>query len=194
MEQKHDFQRPEFNQALAEWKKLLQEKSHPADCQWVFHENLCFESSAGQPGDLRVNYQTRLTPPPADAEAVGYGYFSDFNVPIVFYRIGTCHGKSVCTLLCDEWFAGKTEKDGFIRRADWGIAFQPGSPGQIEEITDAERYQKRLIKGRPLHDLDFALSLRSVHEILAHGHVLTSYEHYALRFLHAWSRFLGQSK
>ena len=32
------------------------------------------------------------------------------------------------------------------------------------------------------------MTLRAVHETLAHGRVLTAYERYALRFLHAWGR------
>jgi hypothetical protein len=37
------------------------------------------------------------------------------------------------------------------------------------------------------------MTLRAVHETLAHGRVLTAYEHYALRFLHAWRRMLHPS-
>jgi hypothetical protein len=47
-----------------------------------------------------------------------------------------------------------------------------------------------MVKNRPLHDLDFCMPLRAVHEVLAHGRVLTTYEHYALRFLHAWRRII----
>jgi hypothetical protein len=34
------------------------------------------------------------------------------------------------------------------------------------------------------------MSLRAVHEMLAHGRVLTSYEHYALKLLGAWRRLV----
>ncbi|MEI6569278.1 MAG: hypothetical protein WCR20_21540, partial [Verrucomicrobiota bacterium] len=61
---------------------------------------------------------------------------------------------------------------------------------ELEEITDFQRWRQRLMKSRPLHDLDFCMDLKAVHEILAHGRVLTAYEHYALRFLHAWGRLL----
>ena len=54
-----------------------------------------------------------------------------------------------------------------------------------------QRWKQRILRDRPLHDLDFSMSLRSVHEILAHGRVLTAYEHYALKFLHGWGLFWG---
>jgi hypothetical protein len=65
---------------------------------------------------------------------------------------------------------------------------------EVEEIKDVERWKGRVLKNRPLHDLDFCMRLRSVHELLAHGRVLTAYEHYALRFLHVWTRFLPHPK
>jgi hypothetical protein len=38
------------------------------------------------------------------------------------------------------------------------------------------------------------MSLRAIHETLAHGRVLTSYERYALKLLHVWRRLLGEQK
>jgi hypothetical protein len=34
------------------------------------------------------------------------------------------------------------------------------------------------------------MTLRAVHETLAHGRVLSAYEHYALKLLHAWKRLI----
>jgi len=182
------FTRPTFTQALDAWKATLSGRSLPVDLVWIFDENLCFEKD--DRGNFKLGFQTKFSPPPPDAEQIAYDHFTEFDTRVVFYRIGTCRGRSVCLLLCDEWFEPKTEKDGFIRRDEWLISFRPGERGDIEEIADEKRYQRRILRGRPLHDLDFCMTLQAVHETLAHGRVLSAYEHYALRFLNAWRRLL----
>jgi hypothetical protein len=194
MVKKLPFQRPTFDQALTAWKALLQPRGLPTECLWVFDENLCFEKAPAAPGGFKLGFQTALTPPPPDAERLAYGYFADFAARLVFYRLGACRGKSVCILLCDEWFEGRTESEGYMRRDDWLMSFRPGASEDIEEVTDRQRWQQRLLRDRPRHDLDFCLTLRSLHEILAHGRVLSTYERYALRFLHAWRRLLGREE
>lgn len=183
--------RPYFFDALKAWQDVLREKGFATECTWLFDENLCFEKDAAAPGGFRLSYQTQLTPVPPEAERIAYGYFTDYQAPIVFYRIGSGGGTSLCLLLCDDWFQRKIAEEGFVRREDWLILFRPGGPDVIEEVRDKERWEKRILRDRPLHDLDFCMTLRGVHEILAHGRVLTSYEHYALKFLHAWRRMLG---
>jgi hypothetical protein len=187
------FARPTYAAAIGAWENLLAERKLPTDLIWIFDENLCFEKDAGQSG-FKLGYQTRFTPPPPDAEQVAFDYFSDFEARLVFYRIGSSQGKSVCLFLCDHWFEPKGEKDGFVRRDEWLVSFHPGPAGEVEHITDETRWKSRLLRDRPLHDLDFCMTLRSVHEILAHGRVLTTYEHYALKVLHGWSRLLGHKK
>jgi hypothetical protein len=185
------FARPAYSDAIKAWKKILADRQLPTDLIWVFDENLCFEKdSAGKDG-FKLGYQTQFTPPPPDADRVAFDYFCEFEARLVFYRIGTAQGKSVCLMLCDEWFEPKDENDGFVRRDEWLVSFYPGAAGEIAEINDEERWKQRILRDRPLHDLDFCMTLRAVHEILAHGRVLTAYEHYALRFLHGWSRLLG---
>src|SRR4051812_45518626 len=185
-------QRPTFDNALTAWKGTLKEKGLPTDCIWIFDENLCFEKDAASPGGYRLGFQTVLTPPPARAEQVAYDHFLEADTRLVFYRIGSSRGKSVSLLLCDEWFETKREAEGFIRRDDWLISFYPGNATEIEEIKDEQRYKNRILRDRPLHDLDFCMNLRGVHEILAHGYMLTAYDRYALKFLHAWRHLLGQ--
>jgi len=185
-------QPPAFDEALTAWKTLLQERSLPAECIWVFDENLCFEKDSGRPGGFRLGYQIAITPPPPAGERIAYDHFAESGARLVFYRIGSSRGKSVCLVLCDEWFEGKREADGFTRRDAWRMSFYPGSAGDLEEITDAQRWKNRLLRDRPLHDLDFCMTLQSVHEMLAHGYMLTAYDRYALKFLHAWRRILGQ--
>jgi hypothetical protein len=187
------FTRPTYNDALNAWKKLLAERKFPTDLLWIFDEHLCFEKENGKEG-FKLGYQTKITPPPPDAERVAFSYFSDFEARLVFYRIGSSNGKSVCLMLCDEWFEPKGEKEGFTRRDEWLMSFYPGAAVEVEEIADEQRWRQRILRDRPLHDLDFSMSLRAVHEILAHGRVLTAYEHYALRFLHAWRRLLGEQR
>lgn len=191
------YTRPTFDQAQDAWGRLLSERGFSPECLWLFEENLCFENAegAGKPTsklkskDLKLCFQTKFTPPPSDAPRVAYSHFIDVEAPVVFYRIGASAGKSLCVLLCDPWFSRKSEKDGFIRRDDWLMLFHPGKAEELEEITDPKRWKERVIKDRPLHDLDFSMTLRAVHESLAHGRILSSYEHYALRFLHTWSEF-----
>jgi hypothetical protein len=188
------FTRPTFESALNAWKKLLGDHKFPTDLIWIFDENLCFEKDSAGPTGFKLGFQTALTPPPSDAERIAFSYFSDFEARLVFYRIGSSRGKSVCLMLCDEWFESRSDKDGFSRRDDWLMSFYPGAAGELEEITNEARWKERILRDRPLHDLDFCMTLRSVHEILAHGRVLTSYEHYALKFLHSWRQMLGQAK
>ena len=186
------FARPTFTQAMDAWKKILGEKRLPAESLWIFDENLCFEKDPAVPEGFRLGFQTQFTPPPPGAERVAFDYFSEFEAPLVFYRIGTSRGKSVCLMLCDEWFECKGDIEGYVRQDDWLMSFRPGPAGEIEEVTDESRLRQRVLRNRPLHDLDFCMTLRSVHEMLAHGRVLTAYEHYALKFLHGWSRLLGK--
>jgi hypothetical protein len=184
------FARPSFETALGTWKALLTERGLPTDIVWIFDENLIFEKDAE--GRSRLGYQVQLTPPPPDAERLAFNYFADFEARIVFYRLGSNRGRSVCVMLCDSWFENKLEADGFVRRDDWLMAFYPGSDAEVEEVVDENRWKQRVVRDRPLHELDFSMTLRAVHEILAHGRVLTSYEHYALRLLHGWSRLPDQ--
>ena len=81
-----------------------------------------------------------------------------------------------------------------MRRDEWLMSFRPGGNEEVAEVTDEERWKKRLLRDRPLHDLDFCMTLRSIHELMAHGRELSTYERYALRFLHAWRRFVGSEK
>jgi hypothetical protein len=182
------FTRPMFGDALKAWNEVLSQRGLPTDLIWVFGENLVFEKDPAGPGGFQLRFQTRFTPPPHDAEGIAYGHFCETEAPIVFYRAGSSGGKSVCALLCDSWFESKGEKDGFIRRDEWRIAFRPGGAEELEEITDKSRWQQRVLRGRPLHHLDFCMTLQSVHETLAHGRVLSAYEHYALKLLHVWRR------
>ncbi|HOB34000.1 MAG TPA: hypothetical protein PKH32_14065, partial [Verrucomicrobiota bacterium] len=103
-------------------------------------------------------------------------------------------GRSVCLMLCDVWFEGKDETDGYVRKDDWLMSFHPGTGNEIEEIRDEERWRNRIVRNRPLHDLDFCMTLRGVHEMLAHGRVLTTYEHCALKLLGAWRRILREQR
>jgi hypothetical protein len=184
------FTRPTFSEATAEWKKILSERGFPTEIIWVFEENLCFEKDSKDKTKFKLGYQTAITPPPADAEQVAFNHFADFEARLVFYRIGSAHGKSVCLILCDAWFESKREDEGFIRRDDWLISFRPGGADEIEEVTDERRWRKRIMRHRPLHDLDFCMTLQAVHETLAHGRVLTPYEQYALKVLGSTKRRL----
>ena len=191
METKPSYSRPTFENALEAWSVLLRQRGLPLQLVWLFDENLCFERESARPGGFRLGFQTVFTPPPPEAERIAYQHFREYESPLVFYRLGSCGDKSVCLLLCDDWFATKGESEGFIRRDDWGVFFRPGPHEEIEEIKDEPRWKNRIVRERPLHDLDFCMTLRSVHETLAHGRVLSSYERYALKLLHVWRHLVG---
>jgi hypothetical protein len=194
MSKNHLFSRPTFAQALKAWRELLAERKFPTELLWVFDENLCFEKDAASQAGFKLGFQTRFSPPPADAEQIAYDHFCGFEAPIVFYRLGSSGGKSVCVILCDGWFEQKNESAEWVCRDEWLLAFRPGADAPTEEITDEPRWRRRILRDRPLHDLDFCMTLQSIHEILAHGRVLTAYEHYALKFFGSWRRFLGEKK
>jgi hypothetical protein len=188
------FTRPAFAEAMKEWKNLLAARRFPTELIWIFDENLCYERMATGKDGLKLGFQTQFTPPPRAAEQIAYEHFREFSARIVFYRIGSAQGKSVCLLLCDEWFERRDESTGFVRRDDWLISFRPGEVEEIEEITDEQRWRQRILRERPLHDLDFCMTLRAVHETLAHGRVLSTYEHFALKLLNACRRFFGEKR
>ncbi len=188
MSKPENISRPPFAEALNSWKQFLQQRKLPADLIWVFDENLCFEKDPAQSSGFRLGFQTAFTPPPPEAEQVAYEYFREFHATIVFFRLGSSRGRSVCVLLCDPWFKRKTEAEGFSSQPPWGLLFRPGDAAEVEEIVDRARWENRIVRERPLHDLDFTMELRGVHEILAHGRVLTTYEHYALKLLHLWGQ------
>jgi hypothetical protein len=188
------YTRPAFEDAIKAWKTLLTQRGLPAELLWIFDENLCFEQDPASPGGYRLGFQTAFTPPPPDADRIAYGYFAEFEAPLVFYRVGSARAKSVCLLLCDKWFENKREADGFVRRDDWLFLFRPGAAQELEEIADRQRWERRIVRRRPLHDLDFCMTLRAVHETLAHGRVLSAYEHSALKVLHLWRRLFGEHR
>ncbi len=189
----HHYVRPTFDEALAAFKALLQQRALPTDILWVFDENLVFERDAADPGGFRLGFQTSFSAAPPESERITYKHFADYDCRLVFYRIGSHEAKSVCLLLCDKWFERKGEAEGFIKRDEWLISFRPGPAAEVEQITDPQRWANRILRDRPLHDLDFCMTLRAVHEILAHGRVLTPYERYALKLMHVWHRILGQT-
>ena len=193
MEKPPAYIRPPFAEALKAWQTVLSQNGLPTELLWLFEENLCFEQDPAAPEGYRLGFQTVFSPAPPDAEQIAYEHFLEADAPLVWYRLGSNQGKSLCLLLCDTWFQTNGESDGFSRRADWLMMFRPGPRQEIEEVKERQRWEKRIVRDRALHDLDFCMTLRGVHETLAHGRVLTAYERYALKFLHVWRQWLGES-
>jgi hypothetical protein len=171
--------RPPLSKALEAWKQVLAERGLATHLLWIFEENLCFETKPDVPGGVHIGFQTRFAPVPREALDIAYEHFCEADARIVFYRLGESQGRSVCILLGDPWFNDKREQDGYVLRDDWGISFYPGQPLEIEEITDMRRWVRRLRRERPLHDVDFCMTLLAVDEIQAHGRVLTPGERYS---------------
>lgn len=184
--------RPALREALDAWKKILAERGFATDALWIFEENLCFEKSRAERGGFHVGFQTKFTPPDADALEITFDHFGETDARIVFYRLGEIPGKSVCILLCDSWFEKKNEADGFVRRDDWKISFHPGQKEEIEEITDLTRWLRRVKRDRAFHDLDFCMALATIDEIKIYGRPLLPYERFAQTMLNRLRRVLGQ--
>ena len=192
MKSDESFKRPSLAEALNAWKKLLAERGFATDILWIFEENLCFEKARNKPGGLCLGYQTQFSPPPDDALDVAFDHFCEIDVPMVFYRLGENRGRSVCILLCDPWFVGKRETDGFLWRDEWRMAFYPGPKNEIEAITELSRWLRRVKRRHALHDLDFCMALATIDELKTHGRVLAPYERYAEMLLTRLRRLLRQ--
>ena len=186
------FTRPTLEEALAAWKLLLVERGYATDITWIFEENLCFEKLSIEPGGFHFGFQTKFTPPPDDALDVAFDHFSETGARLVFYRLGDARGKSICILLCDPWFEGKGDADGYVRRDDWKMSFHPGNVDSIEEITDLTRLLRRVKHDRALHDFDFCMALATVDEIKIYGRPLAPYERFAESMLSRLRRVLGK--
>ena len=171
--------RPNLADALAAWEKMLADRGLATKLLWIFEENLCFEKKSEVPGGIHIGFQTRFSPVPQESLDIAYEHFCEADTRIVFYRLGENQGRSVCILLADSWFDDKKESDGFILRNEWGIAFHPGQKIEIEEVTDMRRWIRRLRRERPLHDVDFCMTLAAVDELQIHGRVLTPGERYS---------------
>ena len=184
--------RPPLEVVLAAWKECLEGQGLPSTSQWIFAENICIEPSMAAPGSFRVGYQTRFTPPDEDALEIAYDHFCETPARIVLYRLGSANQKSVCVLLCDPWFEGKTARDGFILRDEWKISLRPGHPGEIEEVTDLKRWVRRVKHDRAFHDFDFSMSLTTIDEIKLNGRPLLPYERMAQKMMGRLRRVLGQ--
>ena len=188
MASKHPYQRPPFEEALGVWKTVLAKHGFATEIVWILDENLCFERDPQAAGGIKLGFQLAFTPHPPDAAKVTYHHFAEMDARLVFYRLGSNQGHSVCLQLCDAWFEPKAEADGYIRRDDWLTSFYPGADESIEEITDAKRWQQRVVRGRPLSAVDFCMTLAALRELKAHGRVLTPDERFGLQILRSMQR------
>jgi len=184
------FKRPTLAEALDAWNRLLAERGFGTDLTWLFEENLCFEKLNIEPGGFHFGFQTRFTPPPDDALEIAFDHFSETSARLVFYRLGAAPGKSICILLCDDWFANKGDAEGYVRRDEWNLSFHPGQNDDIEEVTDLTRWLRRVKRDRALHDFDFCMALATIEEIKIHGRPLAPYERFAESLLNRLRRVL----
>ncbi len=188
MDNARGYQRPPFEEALGAWKTLLTQRGRSTDLLWILEENLCFEKDPGTPARVKLGFQTQFTPQPAEAAKETYHHFAETDARLVFYRLGANAGRSICLLLCDPWFEPKTEADGYVRQDDWLISFFPGGDEQVEEVTEAKRWHKRVVRGRPLSAVDFCMTLAALRELKAHGRVLSPDERFGLNILRSMRR------
>lgn len=186
--------RPTLTAALAAWKTVLAERKLATEMLWIFEENLCFEKKADVPGGIHIGFQTRFSPVPQESLEIAYEHFCENDTRIVLYRLGENKGRSVCILLGDPWFDDKKESDGFVLRNEWGISLFPGQKIEIEEVADMRRWIRRLKRERPLHDVDFCMTLAAVDEIQIHGRVLTAGERYSEAMLGKLRRIFSHAQ
>ena len=187
------FTRPTLEAAITAWKQNLTSHGLPAEPLWIYAENLCIEPSPSTPGSFSFGFQTKFSPPDSDALEIAYEHFCETPARIVFYRLGSAGGKSVCILLCDPWFEEKNNLDGYERRDDWKISFRAGHPGDIEEVTDLKRWVRRIKRDRAFHDFDFSMALETIEEIKIHGRPLQPYERMTQKMLNRLRTILGQN-
>jgi hypothetical protein len=162
---------------------VLKEKGFATDIVWILEENLCFERDTNAPAGVKLGFQTQFTPNPPDAAKTTYHHFAEMDARLVFYRLGQNRGRSICIQLCDAWLEPKTERDGYIRRDEWLISLHPGSNEELEEVTDAERWKHRVVRGRPLSAVDFCMTLEALRELKVHGRLLSPDERLGLKIL-----------
>jgi len=184
-----NFERPYFFDAVDAWKKTLGEHGLPEDILWVLDENLVFERDPSRPNGLRLGFQTQFTATPPELAERTYSFFSDFEARMVFYCLGRSEGRAVCMILCDPVFESRDAEDGFVRKDEWLISFHPGPGQEIEEIADEPRWKNRVIRGRPLTDLDFCMPVDVLRELDAHGRPLNTDERFGVRMLDAYQRW-----
>ena len=194
METTRSYARPVFEDCLAAWKTLLAGRGLATELVWILEENLCFERDRKVPGGFRLGFQTQFTQQPAGAAKDIYHHFAETDERVVFYRLGSNRGRSICLELCDEWFEPKGEAEGYVRRDDWLVSFYPGGEEGIEEITDPRRWQSRVMRGRPLSAVDFCMTLAALRELKAHGRVLTPDERFGLSILRSMHRIKAGGK
>ena len=188
MERNARYHRPPFEDVLADWKALLAKRNCSTNIVWILDENLCFEKDSGAPAGVKLGFQTQFTPQPPDAAKVTYHHFAEMEARLVFYRLGENNGRSICIQLCDPWLEPKNEAEGYVRRDEWLISFYPGPSEAIEEITDAKRWQERVVRGRALTAVDFCMTLAALRELKAHGRVLAPDERFGLKILRSMQR------
>ena len=188
MDTTRSYLRPVFEDCLAAWKALLAGRGLATDLVWILEENLCFERNRKAPRGFRLGFQTQFTPQPTDAAKVTYHHFAEMEARLVFYRLGASRGRSICLQLCDAWFEPIGEADGYVRRDDWLVSFFPGPSEELEEITDANRWQERVVRGRPLSAVDFCMTQAALGELKAHGRVLSPDERFGLKILRSMHR------
>jgi len=188
MESTARYHRPPFEDVLAAWKALLAQRGFSTDILWILDENLCFEKDAKAAAGVKLGFQTKFSPQPPDAAKVTYHHFAEVDARMVFYRLGQNNGRSICIQLCDSWLDPKNESEGYVRRDEWLISFYPGPSEEVEEITDDKRWRERMIQGRPLTAVDFCMTLAALHELKAHGRVLTPDERFGLKILRSMQR------
>ena len=188
MDPVRSYVRPVFEDCLAAWKALLAGRGFATDLVWILEENLCFERERRAPARFRLGFQTEFTPHPPDAAKITYYHFAEMDQRLVFYRLGGNRGRSICIELCDKWFEAKDQAEGYVRRDDWLVSFFPGGNEDIEEVTDPQRWQERVVRGRPLSAVDFCMTLAALRELKAHGRVLTPDERFGLKILRSMHR------
>jgi len=188
MESTARYHRPPFEDVLADWKALLAKRNFSTDIVWILDENLCFEKDARAAAGVKLGFQTQFTPQPPDAAKDTYHHFAEMDARLVLYRLGESNGRSICIQLCDPWLEPKNESEGYVRRDEWLISFYPGPSDEIEEITDAKRWQERVVRGRALTAVDFCMTLAALRELKAHGRVLAPDERFGLKILRSMQR------
>jgi hypothetical protein len=144
--------RPEFEEALAFWTKLLANRGFPENVRWVFHEDFC-----------RMPQIVALRPRPVDeAWRIARFAYAHLNPkePLAFVAYMMTSGMTITGLQGDVFTANDD-----IYRADWNMFFYARNELSYlcELVWDGARWQ-RLLRDQPhyLSEFDYLISVSSL--------------------------------
>ena len=175
MDEQPDVTRPSFDEAVRAWTSFLSEQGLPTELLWVFDENVVRIPVEGTL-HFTPSFQVELDAPRPEYARIAYEYFVDSQWPMVFRAVGTNASKSLCMILCDDWFEGDDEDLGVSYRKPRHMYFDAGSGEGVAEVRDRGAWRRLKARTQALSNLDFGMTLQAVRELEQHGRILPPWQ------------------